>query len=126
MKTDFDELEGDDDEGFCGTGRGTGEDGEGLSHLSGGEDVEIEFTPGIVCSEFCGSGVLQCSVSGLEDVIIDTIPESRDMQLPFGCFHENGSADTAVESGEAFILDDLTETVHHAIVVVYSAAFACL
>ena len=64
-------------------------------------------------------------VSGLRDVILGLFTD-REQDLPFGCFHEDGCADTAVESGEAFIFDDFAETVYHPIVVICSPAFACL
>ena len=54
LQTDLDELEGNDDEGFGGTGGGAGEDGKGLVHLLLAEEVAVEGTPGIVCGEFGG------------------------------------------------------------------------
>jgi hypothetical protein len=45
LQADLDELEGDDDEGFGGTGGCAGEDREGLVHLVDAEEVAVEGAP---------------------------------------------------------------------------------
>ena len=54
LQTNFDELEGNDDEGFGGTSSGSGKDGERLVHLLLAEEVAVEGAPGVVCGEFSG------------------------------------------------------------------------
>lgn len=65
LEADFDEFEGDDDEGFGCAGGGAGEDGEGLVHFGDAEEVAVEGAPGVVGGEFGGPGRLSIFV-GLE------------------------------------------------------------
>jgi hypothetical protein len=55
LHTNLDELEGDDHEGFGGTGGCACEDGEGLGHLIHGEELAPDLAPLIVCSELGGT-----------------------------------------------------------------------
>lgn len=73
MEVDFDEFEGDDDEGFGGVGGGVGEDGEGLGYLGLVEEFMVEFVLFVVGGEFGGV---------------------------FWGFYEDGGGDVVVEVGE--------------------------
>lgn len=111
LEANLDELEGDDDKGLGGTGRGTGEDGEGLVHLADTKHLAVDLAPFVVGGE---------------------------LGRTLGSLHENRGRDTAVETGESgknqfvshawstcrdrvrwklpFILDNLAEAVDHAVV----------
>lgn len=69
LKTDLDQFEGHDDEGFRGSGRGAGQDREGLRLFLHAEEVAVEGAPAIICGEL-----------------------GRTLR----CFHEDGRGDTAV------------------------------
>lgn len=57
--------------------------------------------------------------------IVDWEEESFP-DLPLGCFHENWRRDTAIQTGEAFVFDDLAETVDHSVVCLFSSSLAGL
>lgn len=71
LETNLDELEGNDDESFSSTSRGTGEDGELLVHLIDAKHLSVNLAPFIVGSKL-GSTL--------------------------GSLHEDRSGNTAVES----------------------------
>lgn len=72
LQADLDELEGDDDEGLGGTGRGTGENGQTLVHLLNAENAPVELAPLVVGGELCRT---------------------------LGGFHHDGGADPSVQAG---------------------------
>ncbi len=91
LHADLDQLEGHYDEGL-GRARGrAGEDGERLVRLLHAEEVAVEEPPRVV---------------------------GREFGRAFGRLHADRRRDAPVQTREAFVLDDLAETVHHARVVV--------
>lgn len=99
LETNLDELEGNDDERLGGTSGSTSEDGERLVHLADTESVAVELSPLVVGGELGSS---------------------------LGSLHENGGRDTAVESRETLVLDDLSEAVEHASVGVSASSAGSL
>ena len=57
--------------------------------------------------------------------MLRTRAEARG-RLPFGGFHKDGRGDSSVEAGKAFVLDDLSKAIEHAVVAFTSNALALL
>lgn len=55
LQADLDELEGDDDEGFSGTGSSTSKNGERLVHLVYAEHLTVNLAPFVVGGELGGT-----------------------------------------------------------------------
>ena len=57
LKSDFDELEGNDDERLGGSGGGSGQNGQSLGLLSHTESLAVVLAPRVVGSKLCSSGL---------------------------------------------------------------------
>ena len=73
LQANLDELEGNDDEGFGGTGSSTGKNGERLVHLAYAKHLAVNLAPFVVGGELGGT---------------------------LGGFHQDRRGDAAVETGE--------------------------
>lgn len=71
LETNLDELKRDDNEGLCGSGRGAGENCQGLGRLVNAEEVAVEGTPAVVGGELGGT---------------------------LGSLHQDGSGDTTIQT----------------------------